>query len=171
MKKVVIIISVIALVFLGLSSSAFCQGRSGGGYHGGGGSPSGGGYHGGGGHGGEGYRGGGYYGRGYYGGGYYGRGGYYYGGGPYFYFGWPLGFPFYGYYPYGYPYSYPYAYEYPYQDYPSAYAESPVYVEPEQPYSWYYCQDPQGYYPYITSCPGGWTKVAPTPPREESVKR
>ena len=36
MKKVVVIISAIALIFLGLSSSAFCQGRSGGGGHGGG---------------------------------------------------------------------------------------------------------------------------------------
>ena len=29
---------------------------------------------------------------------------------------------------------------------------------------WYYCQDPQGYYPYITNCPKGWLKVVPTPP-------
>jgi hypothetical protein len=152
MKKMAVIIGIAVLVFQGLSSGAYCQGRSGGG-------SSGGGYHGG----------------GYYGGGYYGRGGYYYGGGPYFFFGWPFGLPFYsypyGYYPYSYPYSYPYAYEYPNQNYPSAYAESPVYVEPEQPYSWYYCRDPHGYYPYVTSCPGGWTKVAPTPPGEEGVRK
>lgn len=50
----------------------------------------------------------------------------------------------------------------------------PVYVEPapreqeEQNY-WYYCQEPQGYYPYVKQCPGGWLKVVPktTPPNEE----
>lgn len=46
----------------------------------------------------------------------------------------------------------------------------PVYVQPEQeqPYYWYYCQDPQGYYPYVKSCPGGWMKVVPevTPPQQ-----
>ena len=38
---------------------------------------------------------------------------------------------------------------------------------PVQPYgqpSWYYCDDPQGYYPYVQQCPGGWRPVAPTPP-------
>jgi hypothetical protein len=30
---------------------------------------------------------------------------------------------------------------------------------------WYYCQNPQGYYPYIKSCAGGWQKVAPQPPK------
>jgi hypothetical protein len=47
--------------------------------------------------------------------------------------------------------------------------EPPVYVQPEEePYYWYYCQDPQGYYPYVRSCPGGWMKVVPdvTPPDE-----
>jgi hypothetical protein len=28
---------------------------------------------------------------------------------------------------------------------------------------WYYCQDPPGYYPYVSQCPGGWTKTAPSP--------
>jgi hypothetical protein len=26
---------------------------------------------------------------------------------------------------------------------------------------WYYCDNPQGYYPYIKACPGGWMKVVP----------
>ena len=26
---------------------------------------------------------------------------------------------------------------------------------------WYYCQNPQGYYPYIKECPGGWLTVVP----------
>ena len=46
--------------------------------------------------------------------------------------------------------------------------QPPVYVQPEpQKFEyWYYCQNPQGYYPYIKSCPGGWMRVVPetTPP-------
>jgi hypothetical protein len=40
-----------------------------------------------------------------------------------------------------------------------------VYVQPEQPQQnyWYYCQEPQGYYPYVKQCPGGWMKVLPQP--------
>ena len=29
---------------------------------------------------------------------------------------------------------------------------------------WYYCQNPAGYYPYVSTCPGGWTPVPATPP-------
>src|SRR2546428_12259210 len=32
------------------------------------------------------------------------------------------------------------------------------------PSVWYYCANPQGYYPYVQQCPGGWRPVAPTPP-------
>jgi hypothetical protein len=63
-------------------------------------------------------------------------------------------------------------YPYPYyqtppvivQQPPAAYAPS----EPPQESYWYYCPDPQGYYPYIKSCPGGWMKVVPqvTPPEQ-----
>lgn len=28
---------------------------------------------------------------------------------------------------------------------------------------WYYCQNPEGYYPTIKECPGGWLQVAPQP--------
>jgi len=46
--------------------------------------------------------------------------------------------------------------------------QPPVFVQPEQQQTdyWYYCQNPQGYYPYIKSCPGGWMRVVPetTPP-------
>jgi hypothetical protein len=37
----------------------------------------------------------------------------------------------------------------------------------QEPYYWYYCPNPPGYYPYIRSCPGGWMKVEPdtTPPK------
>jgi len=39
---------------------------------------------------------------------------------------------------------------------PTEYVERP----PEAGY-WYYCHDPAGYYPTVSSCPGGWTQVAP----------
>ncbi len=41
---------------------------------------------------------------------------------------------------------------------------APVYAQPPppQPY-WYYCDNPQGYYPYVPECPGGWRQVVPTP--------
>jgi hypothetical protein len=66
-------------------------------------------------------------------------------------------------YPYGYPYGYP-----PVVAVPS----TQVYVQPSAPApaqpapsaSWYYCDNPRGYYPYVQQCPGGWRAVAPTPP-------
>ncbi len=30
---------------------------------------------------------------------------------------------------------------------------------------WYHCNKPNGYYPYVSKCPGGWQKVSPTPPQ------
>ena len=48
--------------------------------------------------------------------------------------------------------------------------EPGVYIQPEQAEDnyWYYCPDPQGYYPYIRQCAGGWMKVVPdtTPPNQ-----
>ena len=29
---------------------------------------------------------------------------------------------------------------------------------------WYYCDNPQGYYPYVAQCNSAWRPVAPTPP-------
>ena len=166
MKKNFLIFFIAAWVFLGISSEAFCArgGPSGGGPRVGG--PPGGGR--------SGPSGGGYHGGGYH------RGGHYHhSGGSHVYFGGYFGFPFYAYpygyypfsyYPYGYPYTYP-AYPYTYPDYSNTYDQPTLYSEPEQPYSWYYCREPEGYYPYVTSCPGGWTKVVPTPPGEEGVKK
>ena len=31
------------------------------------------------------------------------------------------------------------------------------------PTSWYYCDNPRGYYPYVPQCPSGWRAVSPTP--------
>lgn len=86
-------------------------------------------------------------------------------------FGFYLGAPFYPYYGWGYPY--PYAYPYPY--YPPAVVGAPTapqtYVQQAPPVQqnqsgyWHYCNDPDGYYPYVKECPNGWQLVAPTPQR------
>lgn len=59
-------------------------------------------------------------------------------------------------------------YYYPYP--PVAAAPSPpVYIERSnseaaaQPYYWYRCANPDGYYPYVSQCSGGWQKVVPRP--------
>ncbi len=146
MKKLGIVIVIGVCLSLGFYSGA-CYARGGGG-HGGG---HGGGFHGGGFH-----------------GGFHGGHSHHFGGTRVF-IGGSFGFPYYypyGYYPYPY-YGYPYAYPYPayYSDPYAAIADTPLVVpsEPQQSY-WYYCQDAQGYYPYVKSCPGGWTQVVPTPP-------
>ena len=156
-------VGVIVILATMLFASAIPGHARSGGRHGGGGH----GFHGGhgwrghGGHGGHGWRGHGGHGwRGHGGHGWHGwkgHGGHGWGGvgvsiglGPYW---WPYG-------PYTYPYVYPYTYT------------PPVYVQPSQQLSiqppssppvWYYCDDPQGYYPYVQQCPGGWRTVAPSP--------
>jgi hypothetical protein len=76
--------------------------------------------------------------------------------------GGPLFFSTYGVWP-SYFDSYP-----PYADIPAA---PPVYFEngagdSGQPpvSSWYYCQNPPGYYPYVQQCPSGWQRVSPQAP-------
>ena len=58
----------------------------------------------------------------------------------------------------------PYPY-YPYYPETPVIEEQPPYVqqapEAEQPHYWYFCQDPQGYYPYVKNCPKGWQRVVP----------
>lgn len=81
---------------------------------------------------------------------------------------------FYGGYPYGYP-AYPY---YPpavvaVPAAPQEYIEQgpngpvpapgPEGVQPSQSW-WYHCSQPDGYYPYVQSCPGGWQRVPAQPP-------
>ena len=131
--------------------------RGGGGSHAGGGAP-GGGWHGGGG----GWHGGG---GGWHGGGWGWRGGWW---GPGVFIGAGLAAPFWGYpyYGYPYPYAYPYPYGYPAYSPPVVESSSQTYIQQEAPAQqfWYYCQNPQGYYPYVGECPGGWQQVAPQPP-------
>ncbi|RDK05935.1 hypothetical protein [Cupriavidus lacunae] len=81
---------------------------------------------------------------------------------------------FYGGYPYGYP-----AYPYNPPAVVTVPAGPPQYIEqgpngpvpapgPEgaQPSQgwWYHCSQPDGYYPYVQSCPGGWQRVPAQPP-------
>ena len=52
-------------------------------------------------------------------------------------------------------------------------APPPVYIQRQevvqvQPQAqaanyWHYCRNPEGYYPYVKNCPGGWLQVAPQP--------
>ena len=85
-------------------------------------------------------------------------------------FGGP-GFYGFGGYGFGYPFYYPPLYAYP----PAIMTPStpPVYIQQEQPQPvhpqfsyWYYCQDPEGYYPYVKNCPSGWQQVSPQPPAQ-----
>ena len=123
-----------------------------------------------GGHGGGGHRGG-WHGGGGHGGGWHGGHGW---GSPRVGIGIGIG-PYWGLYggPYWGGYWRPYAYGYPYAYPPVVTVPSTqVYVQPSAPAaaqpppsaSWYYCDNPRGYYPYVQQCPGGWRAVAPTPP-------
>lgn len=60
----------------------------------------------------------------------------------------------------------------PYYVYPPAVVTvpPPVYIQQAPPAVeqnpngyWYFCNKPQGYYPYIRECPNGWQPVEPTP--------
>jgi hypothetical protein len=89
------------------------------------------------------------------------RGGYYRHGGGHGGFGLFVGPGWWG------PYSYPYYPYYPSYPVPPVIIQQPpeIYVQPtpqvEAPSYWYYCQEPQGYYPYVKKCPKGWMKVVP----------
>jgi len=120
---------------------------------------------GGGGHGGGGHVGGGHVGGGHVGGGWHGgwHGGWGWGWGvgigiglwdPFF-WGWP-------YYPWGWPYAYDYYGPAYYYAAPTVIETAPV--APGVGPSWYYCDNPQGYYPYVQSCVNPWRQVPATPP-------
>lgn len=102
-----------------------------------------------------------------------------------FYFGSP--YPFYPY-PYA-AYPYPYVYSPPpvvvtQPPQPQVYIEqgsgstAPAQISPPansasngngQGY-WYYCEQSDGYYPYVKECPAGWKQVTPSPPPGASTK-
>jgi len=59
---------------------------------------------------------------------------------------------------------------YPPPYYPPAVYAPPVYAPVVQPtyvappaQSWYYCDNPKGYYPYVNSCSTGWRPVPAKP--------
>jgi beta-lactam-binding protein with PASTA domain len=47
----------------------------------------------------------------------------------------------------------------------------PGIVPPAVPMVWFYCHHPMGYYPFVRSCPGGWTPVIPPPPPPDPPRR
>jgi hypothetical protein len=61
-----------------------------------------------------------------------------------------------------------YFYPAPVYPYPDPY-QPPVIVAPAEPppppQYWYYCPNPQGYYPYVPQCPSPWQKVPAAAPR------
>ncbi len=65
-------------------------------------------------------------------------------------------------------YSYP-APIYPYPTYvpPAIIVQQPppVHIGPPPTQFWYFCDNPQGYYPYVTACSGPWREVPATPPK------
>jgi hypothetical protein len=69
------------------------------------------------------------------------------------YWGWPG--------PYPYPYAYPYVYGPPAVIVapPPYVAAAPAAMVSAPAQSWYYCDNPQGYYPYVASCAAGWRQV------------
>ena len=59
----------------------------------------------------------------------------------------------------------PYYPSYPYYAPQTVVVQQPVTYSqqtPEQNY-WYFCRDPEGYFPYVRNCPNGWLKVVPYP--------
>lgn len=154
---------VIALIGAVTSNPVWARGGGGGHFGGGGG------FHGGG------FRGGGHFGGGHFGGGGFRGGGFGYGRGIYGlgiglglgygigYYGGYGGYPYYGGYGgggYGYP---PNVVTVPTSP-PVYIQQSPPVVQQYQSGYWYYCSNPEGYYPYVKECPNGWQQVPPTPP-------
>lgn len=74
------------------------------------------------------------------------------------------------------PFWYPYYPAYRYYSPPATVVvpqEPQEYIQPESQQGeaafWYYCRNPEGYYPYVERCPSGWMRVVPdtVPPDEE----
>lgn len=66
-----------------------------------------------------------------------------------------------------------YFYPVPIYPYPDPYLPSEVIIQqapatapdvPAPAQSWYYCEASKNYYPYVSTCPGGWVAVPATPP-------
>jgi hypothetical protein len=70
------------------------------------------------------------------------------------------------YWAYPYPYYYPPAYYAPPPPAPQAPVEA---TGAPPPQFWYYCDNPQGYYPYVANCSSAWRQVTPTPQSGNTV--
>jgi len=77
----------------------------------------------------------------------------------------------------GHSYIYPFPY---YVEQPVIIQQPEVYLQtvpqPQAPQAnpnnyWYYCQNPQGYYPYVKACPDGWMKVVPFAPQPQDLNK
>jgi hypothetical protein len=80
--------------------------------------------------------------------------------------GGPLWYPPYYYYPPYYPPYYPAVVNVPptyYVEQGSPAPQAPAAATTLAPGYWYYCNGPDGYYPYVKECPGGWQRVSPQP--------
>lgn len=77
---------------------------------------------------------------------------------------WDLTYPYYGYPYYGYPYDTYYGQEPIIVQQPTDEMSVQPSQQPMETNYWYYCRNPQGYYPYVKRCPNGWMKVVPSPP-------
>lgn len=51
---------------------------------------------------------------------------------------------------------------------PTAYIQHEIASAPQSQTTnyWHYCRNPEGYYPYVRDCPGGWEKISPQPPAQ-----
>ncbi|HEY8035781.1 MAG TPA: hypothetical protein VIF37_09355 [Methylobacter sp.] len=133
MKQIKVACLIIVLIEAMTGNSAWARGGHGGGFHGGG----------------------------HFGGWGYGHGAYYGGIGLGLGLGYGLGY-------YGAPYYSPY-YAYPpavvtVPATPPVYIQqAPPVVQQNPPGYWYYCNNPEGYYPYIKECLNGWQQVEPIP--------
>jgi len=74
--------------------------------------------------------------------------------------------PFWGF-PFPYPYVFPpFPFAYPFPSPPPYYSPSAAWAPPVDPgygtasSTWYYCDNPRGYYPYVRQCHTGWRAVA-----------
>jgi hypothetical protein len=62
-----------------------------------------------------------------------------------------------------------YWYDTPVYPYPTVisetvYMDAPPGVNASGGYTWWYCDNPQGYWPYVRACAGPWQAVTPPPP-------
>lgn len=163
----------VLVVALAVSGGAWARGggHHGGGFHGGGGWHRGGGWHGS-----PGFRGFGALPHNAW------RGTRHYGG----HHSWPgryISRPWFGFYGGAYPYWPTYGYYWPYSSYGLDYnrdivlaqPKPPVYIEQGSPPSiqaldpehWQFCANPEGYYPYVKACAGGWQQLDPQPQGQE----